>query len=136
MKKLSIVLATAIMTVAVSACGNSEAGQGSGSSALKAPVVQDGVMVEAEECIEVHFEWEPVEGAEGYQIQEQNKYYAEESYYEPGEPIETTETTYVATAQDSFDFLIKVRAYKGTGDERVYSEWSNEATGASYTEVE
>lgn len=101
-------------------------------TALAVPTVNDGVMGMGEDCIEVRFEWDSVEGADGYEVSMKNKFCEEESYRAPEEITETTDTFYVATAQDDFDFQIKVRAYKGTGDSRVYSEWSTEATGSSY----
>ena len=85
-----------------------------------------------EDAVEVHFEWDAVEGADGYEVEEVNKYREEQEYREPAITSETTETTYVDSAQDEWDFKIKVRAFKGTGSERVYGEWSSFAEGSTY----
>ncbi len=101
------------------------------SPELDEPVVSDGVTRAGEDSIEVYFEWDEISGADGYQVYEDYKYYEEEEYREP-EYYETTETAFVAGAQDYFDFRISVRAYKGQGESRVYSEWSDFAQGSTY----
>ncbi len=153
MKKLRVVLIGVVMAVSICACGKDTVDQGSelvvepienteevsetsADTALLTPQVKDGVTRPGEDCVEVYFEWDPIEGADGYEVSSQNKFYEEESFREPEEIVETTETSFVAGAQDYFDFLIKVRAFKGSGDSRVYSEWSNEAAGFSYTDDE
>ncbi len=113
------------------------AGQNATDAAiLAAPVVKDGVLRPGEDCVETYFEWEPIDGAEGYEVTVQNKYYEEETYREPAETFEITDPNYAAGAQDYFDFKIKVRAYKGSGDARIYSDYSNEAVGSTYDEAE
>ena len=149
MKKFSVALAAALM-LAVVGCGSNEATEQneelktekmdesvlpSQESELSTPVVKDGVTKPSDDCVEVCFEWEPVDGAEGYEILEQNKYYEEDSY---GDPVtsETTECVYVTGAQDYFDFIIQVRAFRGTGDNRVFSDWSSFASGKAYDEAD
>lgn len=127
MMRIRVVIVAALMAAALCACGTEPA-----DSALAAPVVKNGVMRPGEDCVEVYFEWEPVDGADGYEVKTQNKYYEEETYREPAEVLETVENSYVAGAQDYFDFKIKVRAIKEDGGSRVYSEWSNEAVGSAY----
>ena len=153
MKRYRKVLTAAIMALTICACGKETVEQSGGlvveqiensekslempsDSALSTPVVKDGEIRPGEDQIEVYFEWNPVDGADGYEVSEQNKFYGEETFREPAETVETTETSYVTGAQDYFDFLIKVRAFKGSGDSRVYSEWSNEAVGFTYTDDE
>ena len=153
MKRLSLILTAAVMAVTICACGKESADQGSGlavepventesvsevaaDSDLATPQVKDGETRPGDDCVEVYFEWDPVEGADGYEVIEQNKFYGEEEFREPEETVETTDTSYVTGAQDYFDFKIKVRAFKGDGDSRVYSEWSNDAYGFSYTDEE
>ncbi len=103
------------------------------AGSLAAPTVADGVMSVGEEAVETHFEWNAVDGAEGYEVSVVNKYCSDEEYSE-AEIVETTDAFYVCSAQDDFDFKIQVRAFQGTGDDRVYSEWSNEAIGKTYEE--
>ncbi len=124
MKRFYVVIAT-IMALLVVGCGSSKA-----AGALGVPAVKDGVTRSGDDCIEVYFEWDKVEGAEGYEVSVESKYYSEEEYRDP-ETVETTETSYVAGAQDDFDFRIKVRAYKGAGADRTYGEWSSFATGSA-----
>ena len=125
MKRLSVI-ASVVLALAISGCGN--------AATLGIPQVKDGVMQPGEEAVEVHFVWDPVEGADGYEVSAQTKYYAEKEYREPAETVETTDTVYVDSAQDYFDFRIQVRAFKGDGADRVYGDWSSFAEGSSYTE--
>ncbi|MCR4601272.1 MAG: hypothetical protein K5767_05975 [Clostridia bacterium] len=161
MKKLGIAALIAVMVVGMAGCGNKVADNGSTSSSaaaepavsaevepgadkgagapadvkLAVPAVKDGVTRPGEDAMETYFEWDKIEGADGYEVSVQSKFYSDETFSEP-EIIETTDSSYVASAQDYFDFLIKVRAYKGTGADRVYSDWSKEAAGFSYDESE
>ncbi|MBO6001478.1 MAG: hypothetical protein J6P81_06810, partial [Spirochaetales bacterium] len=91
--------------------------------ALGTPEVKDGVFRAGEEAAEVYFEWAPIEGADGYEVSVANKYFAEKEYREP-ETFETTDAFYVGSAQDYFDFQIKVRAYAGEESDRTFGEWS------------
>lgn len=142
MKKLGIVMAM-LVAVATVGCGSNEAADSEIASetvseteifeevTLGVPAVKDGVTRPGEDCVEVYFEWDPVEGADGYEVSAENKYYSEKEYREP-ETFEITDNSYVAGAQDYFDFRIKVRAFKGEGSERTYGEWSSSATGSAY----
>ncbi|MBQ7613714.1 MAG: hypothetical protein IJU77_01600 [Butyrivibrio sp.] len=123
MKKIFLPLVMLIVCLSLIACGS--------NGKLKTPSVKDGVTTEGEEAIQVRFDWDKIEGAEGYEISEENKYCKEEAYRE-AEYSETTDNFFTCGAQDDFDFRIKVRAYKGTGEKRQYSEWSEYATGSTY----
>ncbi|MCR4893057.1 MAG: hypothetical protein K5989_12865 [Lachnospiraceae bacterium] len=114
--------------------GEPVSGETARAVALQIPVVKDGIMEPGEEAIEVVFEWEAVEGADGYEILEESKYRTEETFREPENEVtaDTSQTTYRTGAQDEFDFRIKVRAYNGKGDDREYSEWSDYAYGSAY----
>lgn len=153
MKRVSVI-ASVVLALAISGCGNAapaekeadpvieETGvevttesctaEGPETTTLGIPQVKDGVMQPGEDAAEVHFEWDPVEGADGYEVSVQNKYFAEKEYREPAETVETTDTLYVDGAQDYFDFRIKVRAFKGNDSERVYGDWSSFAEGSVY----
>jgi hypothetical protein len=132
-----------LMTIVAVGCGNNKvADSGAASSTvsepeaveastLGMPAVKEGVLRPGEDCAEVCFEWDPVEGADGYEVSEENKYYSEKEYREP-ETVEVADNTYVTGAQDYFDFRIRVRAFKGEGADRVYGEWSSFATGSAY----
>jgi hypothetical protein len=126
MKKFCVAMAMLITIFAVG-CGDSKAVE----SALGVPTVKNGILRPGEDCVEVYFEWDTVEGADGYEVSEESKYYSETEYREP-ENVEITDNFYVASAQDYFDFRIKVRAFRGNGAERVYGEWSSFATGSAY----
>lgn len=147
MKKLCVAMSVLMMIVAVG-CGNNKAADSGAESAavsepqvaeqevaepsaLSVPVVKDGVLRPGEDSAEVYFEWDQVEGADGYEVSVENKYYSEKEYREP-ETVEIADNTYVATAQDDFDFRIKVRAFRGEGADRVYGDWSSFATGSAY----
>ncbi|MBR4639822.1 MAG: hypothetical protein IKO79_04585 [Butyrivibrio sp.] len=101
-------------------------------SALAAPTVKDGVKKQGPEGQDVYFEWNSVDGADGYEISVKSKYCEEQEYTEDASTYETTDNFYTVGAQDDFDFIIKVRAYKGEGANRTFSEWSTEAKGATY----
>ena len=132
-----------LMTIAAVGCGNNKVADSGAvsntvsepeaveASTLGVPVVKNGILRPGEDCAEVVFEWDPVEGAEGYEVSEENKYYSEKEYREP-ETVEIPDNSYVTGAQDYFDFRIRVRAFKGKGAERVYGEWSSFATGSAY----
>lgn len=137
-KSLVCFLAVAMLTAV--GCGAKEETTDVTSSStdvqtLSTPEVKDGVMRPGEDAIEVYFEWEPVEGADGYEVEAQNKFYSDETFGEP-EIVEVTDNFYIETSQDYFDFMIKVRAFMGDGENRVYSDWSNEAVGFSYEDSE
>ncbi|RKM63393.1 hypothetical protein D6856_04520 [Butyrivibrio sp. XB500-5] len=112
------------------------------STGLAAPIVKGGVMKDGSEAIDVEFEWNPVDGADGYEVDIQSKAEDDKEYaaYEPGytelekdgDYFITKDTKFVASAQDDFDFQIKVRAFKGEGDDKTYSDWSKVAYGQTY----
>ena len=101
---------------------------------LIAPEVKEAVTKPGEDAINVVFEWNPVDGADGYEVLEENKFCEEDEFREPDSDSTTvtTDTTYVSSAQDDFDFRIKVRAYRGDGENREYSEWSSYSYGSTY----
>lgn len=104
---------------------------------LPTPKVNAGVLHVGENAMEVEFTWAPVEGAEGYEVLGEDKFYKDsETSYKPykvyGQTTEyyyTNETKYVAGSQDFYDFRVQVRAYKGEGKNRRYSMWSDFAYG-------
>ena len=106
---------------------------------LPTPKVNAGVLHVGEGAMEVEFTWAPVEGAEGYEVLAEDKFYKDsETSYKPykvyGQTTEyyyTNETKYVAGSQDYFDFRMQVRAYKGEGKNRRYSMWSDYAYGST-----
>ena len=99
---------------------------------LETPVLKDGVTVEGMESVDVYFEWEPVPGADGYEVCSESKFYEESEYRDPV-TTEVTDPSFYTGAQDLFDFRIKVRAFKSDGAEKKYSEFSDYAYGSSYT---
>ena len=146
MRKAKIVAILGVLAIMAAGCGKSADTASTGASfeavaeeatqsqTLATPVVKDGVMEPGEDAINVIFTWDPVDGADGYEVEEVNKYKTEEEYREPdGDNIfNTSEPTYTTSAQDEFDFRIRVRAYAGDGDNRQYSEWSEYAFGSAY----
>ncbi len=155
MKKRSVILAFA-MAIALIGCGKETAPQQvdgalpeqaetgaafepvteTEPAALGIPQVKDGVIQPGEEAVEVVFNWDPVEGADGYEVEVANKFYEETDYRDDVETAETKEPSYTCGAQDYFDFRIKVRAFKGEGADRVYGDWSSFAEGSTYTEAD
>lgn len=138
MKRLSVLLTVAMLFMAVGCSGNTPENTSvttlaTQENVLDVPTVKDGVTRLGDDCVESYFEWDPVEGADGYEVYVQNKYYEEYSYRYP-ETYVVTECNYVCGAQDFFDFRIKVRAFQGSEEERVYSDWSSFASGTSYNQ--
>ena len=151
MKRVEIVALIGAITIVAAGCGSKptdvsgkEASievvtvEESVKESLQAPVVKDGVMEPGEDAINVVFEWNPVDGADCYEVLEENKFCEEDEYREATEDSTstTTDTTYVTGAQDDFDFKIKVRAYRGDGESREYSEWSDYSYGSSCDKAE
>ena len=97
---------------------------------LEAPVVNAPDRTDGEEGVTLDFTWEPIENADGYEVEERSKYINDDVSQDPI-IIEQGETVWTTGGQDEFDFKVKVRAYIGEGVDRVYSEWSNEATGTT-----
>ena len=112
------------------------------SKGITAPIVKGGVTNEGSDAINVEFEWNPVEGADGYEVDIQSKPEDDKEYkpYEAGSgDLEkdgdyyiTKDNKFVASAQDDFDFQIKVRAFTGEGDDKTYSDWSKISYGQTY----
>ncbi|MCR5501395.1 MAG: hypothetical protein K6F53_00130 [Lachnospiraceae bacterium] len=100
------------------------------AKAPETPAVKDGITEPGEDSVIVRFTWDAVEGADGYEVCEENKYIKEDSFREPAYS-ETAENSYETGAQDEFDFRIKVRAFSGEGEDRIYSEWSAYASGTT-----
>ena len=150
MRKSSFIALVSALIISAVGCGKQPSGQDINSelqeepiiattsviTALATPTVNAGVTEPGEDQISVRFEWEPIEGADGYEVIEENKFYKEDTYREPEEEqkVDTLQTTYITGAQDYFDFRIKVRAYRGEGDNREFSEWSEYAYGSTYDE--
>ena len=102
------------------------------SQSLSVPDVRDGKTLPGPDCVEVHFNWDASPGAEGYEVLEENKYVERpDDYYTYPELTEVSDHYFVTGAQDDFDFRIRVRAYKTDGGRRIYSEWSDYATGGT-----
>jgi hypothetical protein len=101
-------------------------------SSLAAPTVKEGVKKPGHEGDDVYFEWNSVDGADGYEIYVESKFCEEQEYTADGSTYETTDNFYTLGAPGDFDFIIKVRSYKGEGASRTFSEWSKEAKGATY----
>ena len=147
MRKVEIIALIGAITIVAAGCGSKLAdvsdkdasieavtAEDSVKESLQAPVVKDGVMEPGEDAINVVFEWNPIDGADGYEVIEENKFCEEDEYREVTEDSTaiTTDTTYVTGAQDDFDFRIKVRAFRGDGENREYSEWSEYSYGSTY----
>ncbi|SFU89975.1 hypothetical protein [Butyrivibrio sp. INlla21] len=104
---------------------------------LPTPKVNTGVLHVGENAMNVEFTWAPVEGAEGYEVLAEDKFYKDDElsykpykvYGQTTDYYNTVETKYVASSQDYFDFRVQVRAYKGEGANRRYSKWSDFAYG-------
>lgn len=145
MKKWLILALVCAFALVFAACGTPDNGQDASSSqeeqkadqqeekaeeTLEAPVVNEPDRTDGPEAITLDFTWEPIEGADGYEVEERSKYIGDDVYQDPI-IIEQGETFWTTGGQDEFDFKVKVRAYKGEGKDRIYSEWSNEATGTT-----
>ncbi|MBO4458449.1 MAG: hypothetical protein J5802_12085 [Butyrivibrio sp.] len=102
------------------------------NAALTVPVVKDGVTVQGSDCVDVFFDWDAVEGADGYEVSSEMKFSEESEYKESDTGVEeVTEPGYSCGAQDDFDFRIKVRSFKGEGSNKEYSDWSEPASGTT-----
>ncbi|MCR5755898.1 MAG: hypothetical protein K6G30_13940 [Acetatifactor sp.] len=133
MKRRNAIALVMALMVALSGCGESAVSTANDDYVFTAPQVKDGVTRLGDDAVEVLFAWDPVDEADGYEVSVQSRFYTEEEYREP-EYIETKENQFIATAQDYFDFRIQIRAFRVDADEKVYSEWSDYATGSTYTE--
>ena len=106
---------------------------------LKVPDVKAGEMRPGVDCIEVHFEWSPVEGADGYEVFAEEKlmdtdvYQRIKEFGQESDAFETKRTLYIAKSNDYVDYRVKVRAYKKKNAfERYTSGWSSYVTGSTY----
>jgi len=75
--------------------------------------------------------WNPVEYADGFEIGVKSKYYTDNKYSEY-EYFESDKCSYILgpdDQKDGFFYIVKVRAFRGNGDDRLYSKWSNESSG-------
>ncbi len=104
---------------------------GCNKTTLPAPEVEAATARTEGDAVVVCFDWDAVEGADGYEVSVEEKYSGEEEYREPT-TVETSDTEYMASAQDDFDFRIKVRAYTGEDENKSYGEWSSYAEGKTY----
>ena len=77
--------------------------------ALTAPKVKDGVTGKGANGTEVYFVWEPVDGAEHYEVVVEHKKKAE-SEYDLKEVTYTNAPTYTYTGQGEYDVRITVKA--------------------------
>ncbi|MCR5356993.1 MAG: hypothetical protein K6E63_06265 [Lachnospiraceae bacterium] len=97
---------------------------------LEVPKVNDGVNYFEADYISIHFNWNAIDGAEGYEVSEETapEDGSDDNY---GEPVisEVTDHYYLTGGQDDFVHRIKVRAFKTEGGSRVFSDWSDYAIG-------
>ena len=100
------------------------------ADSLEAPKVNNGVNYFEPDYIAIHFNWNAIDGAEGYEVCEEIKpeNASDDSYDEP-QITEVTDHYYLTGGQDDFVHRIKVRAFKTKDGERVFSEWSPYAEG-------
>ena len=100
------------------------------ADSLEAPKVNNGVNYFEPDYIAIHFNWNAIDGAEGYEVCEEIKpeNASDDSYDEP-QINEVTDHYYLTGGQDDFVHRIKVRAFKTKDGERVFSEWSPYAEG-------
>lgn len=103
----------------------------SAETELQAPEVSEFVRLPITDAVEIMCQWEPVENADGYEVSEESKYKKEESYRD-AQFTETEQCAYTTGGQDEFDFRVKVRAFRGEGQERIYSQWSNIVEGNTW----
>lgn len=152
MKKTEIIVLTCVVVLLASGCGGKEEVEESPvaetmeesatsvadiqetqKNPLQVPTVTDGIQTPGDDAIIVRFEWEAVDGADGYEVSKESKYYKDDAFGKP-EFFETQDTFHETYAQDEFDFRIKVRAFRGEGNNKEYSDWSGYATGSARDE--
>ncbi len=109
---------------------STESGEVNITDALEVPKVNNGVNYFEPDYISIHFNWNAIDGAEGYEVCEEIKpeNAADDLYGEP-QISEATDHYYLTGGQDDFVHRIKVRAFKNKDGKRVYSEWSPYAEG-------
>ena len=106
---------------------------------LKVPNVKDGELHSTVNGVEVRFEWDRVEEADGYEVFAEVKpidsevYQRIDEFGQKSEVFETKSTFYIAQSEGNVDYRLKVRAYKKKdGLDRYRSAWSPYVTGSSY----
>ena len=103
--------------------------------ALTAPKVKDGVTRKGATGTEVYFAWEPVDGAEHYEVVVEHKKSAE-SEYDIKEVTYTNAPNYTYTAQGDYDVRITVKAQTNAwinGKKKTFnSQVSSYAKGKTY----
>ncbi len=102
------------------------------SSSIAVPKINDDpVLLPGPDSVELHFTWEPVNGADGYEVwREVENYLKAGDYIEP-RLDDVTDHYYCTGGQDDFTFRIMARAYKLEKGRKIYSEWSQYATGST-----
>ena len=98
------------------------------------PQVKDGVTKIGEEGIETYFEWDPVEGADRYEVMIEGKPDGSTSY-NLLESNYTSRTEYSYTGKLNYNIRIKVRAYSEGEDGELCGEWSEFAEGKTSDEA-
>ncbi|MBO4456800.1 MAG: hypothetical protein J5802_03705 [Butyrivibrio sp.] len=98
------------------------------------PSVKAGTTRVGDNGIEAYFEWDPVEGANRYEVTVEGRPEGTTGY-NVLENNFTTETNYSYSGKLNYDIRIKVRAYSGTIKEGVCGEWSEYAAGNTNDEA-
>jgi len=124
------------------AAGNSSAALGSSSPAAKKkgagknsetsmiPVVEEGITEIGDRGVEVKFTWEPVEGADKYDVYVEGKQ-RDSLAYKYIEDVITSDPNYSYSDELNYDIRIKVRVHNDSSKSNVQSEWSEYATGST-----
>lgn len=92
---------------------STESGEVNITDALEVPEVNNGVNYFEPDYISIHFNWNAIDGAEGYEVCEEIKpeNTSDDRYSEP-QFSEVTDHYYLTGGQDDFVHRIKVRAFK------------------------
>ena len=101
---------------------------------LEAPAVPTGLEVSDWGVDFIEWKWKPIPGVGGYEVQ----FSANEAFTDEDEVIPRTaeEINYRRTGLDAeADAYLRVRAYVGEGDRRVWSAWSTHVTGTTEPEL-
>ena len=100
------------------------------TGSLEAPKVNNGVNYLGPDYVSIHFNWNAVDGAEGYEVLEDIKAEGEaDDRFRNPRFSEIDDRYYISGGQDDFIHRIKVRAFKTKDGRRVFSEWSPYAIG-------
>ena len=95
---------------------------------LEPPAAPTGLEVSDQGVDFIEWSWRPIQGVGGYQVQ----FSANEAFTDEDEFINRTaeQITYRRTGLDAeANAYLRVRAYVGEGDRRVWSPWSTHVTG-------